>query len=102
MLQILQDVAKLQKFQLDNLEDFKKCCKTRFHLEISVPIQPKTSENLPKSCQKLATTQPDSQDDLEAEVPRWRGAEDVGPGAGEAASELYDQALEPLFLLTCF
>ena len=29
MLQILQNIAKFQKIQLDNLVDFEKCCKTR-------------------------------------------------------------------------
>ena len=48
--------AKIQKCQLDNLVDFEKCCKTRICLQRSAPIQPKTSEILPKFCQKLATT----------------------------------------------
>ena len=56
MLQNLQNDAKFQKFQLDNLVDFEKCCKTRIYLQKSVPIQPKTSNILPKICQKLATT----------------------------------------------
>ena len=48
MSQILQNFAKFQKCQLENLVDFEKCCKTRIFLQKSVPIQPKTSENLPK------------------------------------------------------
>ena len=59
MLQNLQSElndAKFQKFQLDNLVDFEKCCKTRIYLQRSAPIQPKTSEVLPKFCQKVATT----------------------------------------------
>ena len=56
MLQNLQNFAKFQEFQLDNLVDFEKCCKTRIFLQKSVPIQPKTSNILPKFCQKLATT----------------------------------------------
>jgi len=48
MLKKLQNFAKLQKFQLDNLVDFKKCWKTSMCLLTSVPIQPKTSNNLPK------------------------------------------------------
>ena len=48
--------VKFQKFQLDNLVDFEKCCKTHIFLQKSVPIQPKTSNILPKFCQKLATT----------------------------------------------
>ena len=57
MLQNLQKIAKFQKIQLDNLVDFEKCCKTRIFLQRSAPIQPKTSENLPKfcrNCQNLA------------------------------------------------
>ena len=56
MSQNLQNFAKFQKFQLDSLVDFEKCCKTRIFLQKSVPIQPKTSNILPKFCQKLATT----------------------------------------------
>ena len=56
MSQILQNFVKFQKFQLDNLVDFEKCCKTHIYLQKSVPIQPKTSNILPKFCQKLATT----------------------------------------------
>ena len=56
MLQNLQNFATFQKIQLDNLVDFEKCCKTRIFLQKSVPIQPKTSDILPKICQKLATT----------------------------------------------
>ena len=55
MLRNLQNSAKFQKFQLDNLVDFEKCCKTRIFLQKSAPIQPKTSNILPKFCQKLAT-----------------------------------------------
>ena len=51
-----QNFAKFQVFQLDNLVDFEKCCKTRIFLQKSVPVQPKTSNILPKFCQKLATT----------------------------------------------
>ena len=56
MSQNLQTFAEFQKCQLDNLVDFEKCCKTRIFLQKSVPIQPKTSNILPKFCQKLATT----------------------------------------------
>ena len=52
----LQNVAIFQKLQRNNLVDFEKCCKTRICLQKSVPIQPKTSNILPKFCQKLATT----------------------------------------------
>ena len=56
MSQNLQIVAEFQEFQLDNLVDFGKCCKTRIFLQKSVPIQPKTSNIFPKFCQKLGTT----------------------------------------------
>ena len=56
MSQNLQNLPNFQKFQLDNLVDFEKCCKTYILFAKSVPIQPKTSNILPKFCQKLATT----------------------------------------------
>ena len=58
MLQNLQNFANFKnlKFQLDILVDFEKCCKTRIFLQRSAPTQPKTSDILPKFCQKLATT----------------------------------------------
>ena len=51
VLQNLQNLAKFQKFQLENLVDFEKCCKTHIFLQKSEPIQPKTSNILPKFCQ---------------------------------------------------
>ena len=51
MSQNLQNIAKFQKFQLENLVDFEKCCKTHILLQKSEPIQPKTSNILPKFCQ---------------------------------------------------
>ena len=56
MSQHLQIFVKFQRFQLENLVDFEKCCKTHIFLQKSEPIQPKTSNILPKFCQKLATT----------------------------------------------
>ena len=56
MLQNLQNFVEFPKYELDNLVDFEKCCKTRIYLQRSAPIQPKTSEVFPKFCQKLATT----------------------------------------------
>ena len=47
MLQNLQNIAKFQNFQLDNLVDFEKFCKTHIYLQKSEPIQPKTSNILP-------------------------------------------------------
>ena len=55
MLQNLQNSAKFQNFQLDNLIDFEKCCKTLIFLQKSVPIQPKTSNILPKFCRSAVT-----------------------------------------------
>ena len=46
---MLQKFSKFQNFQLDNLVYFKKCFKTRFYLQKSASIQPKTNENLRKS-----------------------------------------------------
>merc|ERR1739848_579757 len=51
MSQNLQNVVKFQKFQLENLVDFEKCCKTHIFLQKSEPIQPKTSNIFPKFCQ---------------------------------------------------
>ena len=51
MSQILQNFVKFQKFQLENLVDFEKCCRTHIYLQKSEPIQPKTSHVLPKFCQ---------------------------------------------------
>ena len=48
MSQNLQNFVKFQKFQLENLVDFEKCCKTHIFLQKSEPIQPKTSNILPK------------------------------------------------------
>ena len=56
MSQNSQNFVKFQKFQFENLVDFEKCCKTHIFLQKSEPIQPKTSNILPKFCQKLATT----------------------------------------------
>ena len=51
MSQNLQNLAIFQKLQLANLVDFEKCCKTQILLQNSEPIQPKTSNILPKFCQ---------------------------------------------------
>ena len=51
MSQNLQNFVKFQKFQLESLVDFEKCCKTHIFLQKSEPIQPKTSNTLPKFCQ---------------------------------------------------
>ena len=51
MSQNLQNFVKFQKFQLENLVDFEKCCKMHIFLQKSEPTQPKTSNILPKFCQ---------------------------------------------------
>ena len=48
MSQNLQNFVKFQKFQLENLVDFEKCCKTHILLQKSASIQPKTSNILRK------------------------------------------------------
>ena len=48
--------AKFQKFQLYNLVDFEKCCKTHIFLQKSEPIQPKSSNILPKCWENGPTT----------------------------------------------
>ena len=53
MSQNLQNFAKFQNFQLENLVDFEKCCKTRIDLQKSVPIQPKTGLHLPKGLNNI-------------------------------------------------
>ena len=52
----MQNFAKCQKFQLDNLVDLEKCCKTHIFLQKSVPIQPKTSNMLPKFCRSAVVS----------------------------------------------
>ena len=56
MSQNLQNFVKFQKFQLENLVDFEKCCQTRIFLQKSVPIQPKTSNILPKICRSAVVS----------------------------------------------
>ena len=53
---ICEMLRNVKKNQLDNLVDFEKYSKTRIYLQKLVPIQPKTSNILPKFCQELATT----------------------------------------------
>ena len=62
MSQNLQNLAKFQKFQLDNLLDFEKCCKTHIYLQKSASIQPRMSRSkfadtytLPRSSVPLFT-----------------------------------------------
>ena len=49
-------IAKFLKIQVDNIVDLKKCWKTRIYLQISVPLQQKTSEILLIICQQLSIT----------------------------------------------
>ena len=45
MSQNLQNFAKFQKFQLDNLVDFEKCCKTHILNYFLAKIGADTAEN---------------------------------------------------------
>ena len=54
MSQNLQNFAKFQKFQFENLVDFEKCCKTHIFLQKSEPIQPKTSNILQVNMRLIA------------------------------------------------
>ena len=56
MSQNLQNFVKFQKFQLENLVDFEKCCKTHIFLQKSEPIQPKMSNILPKFCRSIVVS----------------------------------------------
>ena len=88
MSQHLQHLSNFKNCQLDNLVDFEKCCKTHIFLQKSVPIQPKTSEILPKFCQKLATTLEltlGDEADVNATPARNR---ERGPGLEEGAGGL--------------
>ena len=52
----LAEICKICSREDAFLVDFEKCCKMRICLHRSAPIQPKTSDILPKICQKVATT----------------------------------------------
>ena len=54
----LQKLRNFKKLQLDNLVDFENCCKTRIHLQRSASIQPKTSEIMPKICNRHLSLRP--------------------------------------------
>ena len=75
MLQNLQNVVKFQKFQLENLVDFERCCKTHIFLQKSESIQPKTSN----ICRNFANRR-----SLTASRPRQ--------GRGRQASAFFENA----------
>ena len=79
MSQNLQNFVKFQKIQLENLVDFEKCCKTHIFLQKSEPIQPKTSNILPKFCQPTLS-------DVSASeaAPELRAAPRRASGSGPA------------------
>ena len=79
-----EELPKFLKIQLDNQVDLKKCCKTRICLQRSVPIQPKTSNILPKFFGPALQSQ-----SLCAGAP----AESPARGGPEARA-LQDQALQ--------
>ena len=110
---MLQKVAKklhkscqISKNQIDNLVGFEKCCKTCIHLKRSAPIQPKTSEILPKfakNCQLPASPPPclpASDDDGGGPSPRAPRAGARldgrhGPGASRGQKRSQIRAREP-------
>ena len=57
-----------------NLIDFEKCSKTRIYWQRSVPIQPKTSDILPKICQQRSSRPLAPRDglDLHLDLPPLR------------------------------
>merc|ERR1719409_60869 len=71
MSQNLQNFVKFIKIQLENLVDFEKCCKTHIFLQKSEPMQPKTSNILPKFCQP--TLSDVSANDSRGSAPRSPG-----------------------------
>ena len=75
MSQNLQNIVKFQKFQLENLVDFQKCCKTHIFLQKSEPTQPKTSNVLPKFCQPTLS---DVSASAEGPAPRAEAADARG------------------------
>ena len=94
--------------QLDNLVDFEKCCKTRIFLQKSVPIQPKTSNILPKFCRSAVVSPTGAlAADLDVAGPTlplgwgdgallgqrgdWRGLYDRDPGLASSGAERFSQ-----------
>ena len=74
MSQNLQNFVKFQKFQLENQVDFEKCCRTHIYLQKSEPIQPKTSNVLPKFCQPtLSARRPGPAPGTDPKAPSPRG-----------------------------
>ena len=86
MSQNLQNFVKFQKFQFENLVDFEKCCKTHINLQKSVPIQPKTSNILPKFCQPTLSGVPAGVARVE-EADRVRGPRGPRHREGQRARE---------------
>ena len=58
----------ISKFQLDNLVDFEKCCKARIYLQKSAPVQPKTSDILPKFCRSAVVSPTGAEPDVVAGI----------------------------------
>ena len=93
---IFLNFAKFQKIQLDNLVDFEKCCKTRIYLQKSAPIQPKTSEFLPKCCQNLATTLRVQRLGRSSNEARAAAAAALAPAEAATASASRGPSMAPL------
>ena len=86
MSQNLQNFVKFQNCQLENLVDFEKCCKTHIFLGKSEPIQPKTSNILPKFCQPtLSDVAAYGAGGTSSATPRWTtpGGQITAPGTSE-------------------
>ena len=110
MSQKLQNVVKFQKIQLENLVDFEKCCKTHIFLQKSEPIQPKTSNILPKFCQPtLSDVAAASTASLRHRGAALRGQHgaDVAPGGPRGGRGLlpglgWGRRLGPMFFFIFF
>ena len=102
MSQNLQNFAKLQKFQLDNLVDFEKCSQTHIFLHNFVLMQPRTSlpkiykflkKNFFKQVQNLPIGPPRPAPDSAAAARAEPGA---ARGAGEAPARRPPEQAQPL------
>ena len=93
MSQNLQNFVKFQKFQLENLVDFEKCCKTHIFLQKSEPVQPKTSNSLPKFCQPERARQKFAKFSKNA-VSKNAFSKNASPGADEVEAVLVQERAE--------
>ena len=109
MSQNLQKFAKFPEFQLDNLVAFEKCCKTHIFLQKLVPIQPRTSNILPKNCQLLQLRRASAPGADASRAPRTpncrardiRGHVDTGPSTNfvECFAKLVDGPVMTTYMI---